>query len=168
MPWITATAMSQRHEFVLLASHSGRNFRRLCRRFGISAKTGYKWLGRFVVGGEAALADRSRRPKRSPGQCPPEIAAQVIAVREENPTWCGRKLRRRLQDLGQVQVPAASTCTEILRRANLLSSQTNEPVRPWQRFERDQPNELWQTDFKGDIPTQAGPRCYPLTVLDDC
>jgi transposase InsO family protein len=168
MPWITATAMSQRHEFVILASQAGRNFRQLCRRFGISAKTGYKWLRRFTAGGFNGLADRSRRPKTSPRQCPPEVAAKVIAVRQQNPTWCGRKLRRRLQDLGHTEVPAASTCTEVLRRANLLSTQPGERAGPWQRFERAQPNELWQTDFKGDIATQAGTRCHPLTVLDDC
>lgn len=168
MPWITTTAMSQRHEFVLLAAQPGRNFRQLCRGFGISAKTGYKWLGRFAEGGVAGLLDRSRRPKSSPRQCPADIAARVIAVREEHPSWCGRKLRRRLQDLGHQQVPAASTCTEILRRANLLSSQAQAPGRAWQRFERAQPNELWQMDHKGHFATQAGPRCHPLTVLDDC
>jgi len=158
--------MSQRHEFVLLASQTGVNFRELCRRFQISAKTGYKWVSRFRAGGADALGDRSRRPQSSPRQCTPAMVAKVIALREKHPTWGGRKLRRRLRDLQEALVPAASTCTAIMRRAQLLTPAAASH-RPFQRFERAYPNELWQMDFKGHFATQAGPRCHPLTVLDD-
>jgi transposase InsO family protein len=164
MPWRTHTPMSQRLEFVVLASGGGLAFNELCRRFCVSRKTGYKWLGRYKVGGVEALEDRSRKPHRSPRQVTRAVAAKVIALREAT-TWGGRKLRRRLQDLGCKEVPAASTCTAILRRADLLKK--DGPQGPMQRFERAQPNELWQMDHKGDFPTQAGPRCHPLTVLDD-
>jgi transposase InsO family protein len=157
--------MSQRYEFVVLASQSGLAFKELCRRFGISRKTGYKWLERYQQSGAEALKDRSRRPVRSPQQTPPEVGERVIALRLENPAWGGRKLRRRLQDLGGQAVPSASTCTEILRRAELLRK--DRPGGPMQRFERAQPNELWQMDYKGDFGTQSGQRCRPLTVLDD-
>ncbi len=103
--------MSQRFEFVVLASQVGTNFRQLCRRFGISPKTGYKWCARYATGGAAALVNQSRRPKRSPGSCGEAMAAKVVALRREHPTWGGRKLRRRLQDLAVARVPAASTCT---------------------------------------------------------
>ena len=157
--------MSQRYEFVVLAEQAGIPMKELCRRFGISRKTGYKWLERFRAGGREALGDRSRRPKRSPAQIAAALATQVIAVRLANPVWGGRKLRRRLQDLGHAPVPAASTCTEILRRADLLVPPVTRGA--VQRFERGWPNELWQMDHKGDFATQSGQRCYPLTVLDD-
>ncbi len=159
--------MSQRLEFVELATRPGVNFRQLCRRFGISAKAGYKWRKRYLTGGKEALLDRSRRPKRSPKLCSEGNAAKVIAVRQENPTWGGRKLRRRLKDLGHTEVPSISTCTEVLRRAHLIPPVGPTTTRPFQRFERAYPNELWQLDFKGHFATQAGPRCHPLTVLDD-
>jgi transposase InsO family protein len=167
MPWIPQTTMSQRHEFVLLASKAGVNFRQLCRRFRISPKSGYKWLKRFRLGGFAALGDRSRRPQTSPQTCAPAVAEKIIALREKHPTWGGRKLRRRLRDLQEPVVPAASTCTAIVRRAQLLAPGAGASHRPLQRFERDQPNELWQMDFKGHFATQAGQRCHPLTALDD-
>jgi len=167
MPWKTQTHMSQRHEFVLLASEVGINFRQLCRRYRLSPKTGYKWLKRFRTGGVAALGDRSRRPQSSPHTCAAGIANKVIALRQKHPTWGGRKLRRRLHDLQEVAVPAASTCTAILRRAQLLAPDAGVGHTAWQRFERALPNELWQMDFKGHFATQAGPRCHPLTVLDD-
>ena len=164
MPWRTLTPMSQRLEFVVLATQSGIAFSELCRRFAVSRKTGYKWLTRYKADGAQGLKDRSRCPHHSPKQVSPTVAELVIALREET-TWCGRKLRRRLQDLGHRDVPAASTCTEILRRASLL--ETEQTRGPMQRFERELPNELWQMDHKGDVATQAGPRCHPLTVLDD-
>ena len=148
----------------MLATQAGLAFSELCRRFGISRKTGYKWLKRYKTGGKDALGDQSRRPRRSPRQVPPAVAQRVIALRRET-TWCGRKLRQRLQALGQTEVPAASTCTQILRRADLLKK---EPVAgPLQRFERPRPNDLWQMDHKGHFATQSGQRCHPLTVLDD-
>jgi transposase InsO family protein len=156
--------MSQRLEFVVLASKSGLVFSELCRRFGVSRKTGYKWLQRYKIGGAAALADRSRRPCRSPGQVAPAVAEAVIALRRET-TWGGRKLRQRLLALGQAEVPAARTCTAILRRAELL--QKERPIGPLLRFERSLPNDLWQMDHKGHFATQSGQRCHPLTVLDD-
>jgi transposase InsO family protein len=156
--------MSQRLEFVILASRSGLAFQELCRRFAVSRKTGYKWLARYEAGGAEALQDRSRKPRRSPKQVAPALAAVVIALREET-TWGGRKLRRRLQDLGHTPVPAASTCTAILRRADLLKK--DQPGGRLQRFERQLPNELWQMDHKGDFATQSGQRCHALTVLDD-
>lgn len=165
MPWITHTMISQRSEFVRLASQPAVNMRELCRRFQISAKTGYKWRQRFAQAGEAGLTDRSRRPQHSPKLVSATLSERVIALRKEYPGWCGRKLRRRLQDLGE-QAPAASTCTEILRRAHLLDAGAH-TVKPLQRFERSAPNELWQMDYKGHFPTQVGGRCHPLTMLDD-
>lgn len=159
--------MSQRYEFAILAGQAGVNFKELCRRFDISRKTGYKWLQRYRAGGAAALSDCSRRPRHSPRQCHAALAAVVVKLRGEHPTWGGRKLRRRLQDLGQADVPAASTCTAILRRAGKLAEEASVTHRPLQRFERAQPNELWQLDFKGDFATQSGVRCHPLTMLDD-
>ena len=167
MPWITQTTMSQRHEFVLLANEAGVNFRQLCRRFRLSPKTGYKWLKRFRAGGLDALGDRSRRPQSSPRICESAVADKVIALRRQHPAWGGRKLHRRLCDLQEQAVPAASTCTAILRRAQLLAPGAGVGHTACQRFARAQPNELWQMDFKGHFATQAGPRCHPLTVLDD-
>jgi transposase InsO family protein len=89
----------------------------------------------------------------------------VLALRDEHPAWGGRKLQRRLQDLGH-QPPAASTITEILRRNGRLRAPDPSRGPALQRFEHDTPNALWQMDFKGHFPLLRG-RCHPLTVLDD-
>jgi transposase InsO family protein len=167
MPWNPRDIMNLRLEFVELASHEGANRRELCRRFGISPKTAYKWLGRHAREGEAALADRSRRPSRSPAHTAPPVEQRVVDLRQQHPAWGGRKISRRLRDLGYTGVPAPSTVTDILHRHGLISPEASEAATPWQRFEHAQPNELWQMDFKGWFDLQDGRRCSPLTVLDD-
>lgn len=159
--------MSLRQEFVVLASQATLTMRALCRRFGISPKTGYKWIQRFAEAGAAGLADRSRRPQHSPARTEPALEAQVLAVRATHPAWGGRKIRRRLQELGHHELPSASTITAILRRQGRVEPAEAAKHRPWQRFEHATPNELWQMDFKGHVALARGGRCHPLTVLDD-
>ena len=165
MPWREVSVMDQRREFVLLASKDGANRRELCRRFGISAETGYKWLRRSAAGA-AELADRSRRPVRSPGRCAPEIEARVLAVRDAHPAWGARKIARCLDRDGHA-APAASTVHAILSRHGRIVSPARTPGQAWQRFEKAAPNLLWQMDFKGHVPLTASGRCHPLTVIDD-
>lgn len=155
--------MDNRGEFVRLAGAEGANVAQLCRRFGISRKTGYKWLDRERAG--EGVQDRSRRPHASPHRTSAETEAAVLALRAAHPSWGGRKLRRRLQDQGQTAVPAASTITAVLARHAVLG-QPDAPSRPFTRFEHPRPNALWQMDFKGHF-AHAGGRCHPLTVLDD-
>ena len=166
MPWSEVSIMDQREEFVRLARLEGRNMRALCRRYGVSPTTGYTWLRRYEAEGRDGLADRSRRPHRSPGETAPEIEAAVLALRDAHPAWGGRKLRQRLLRLGVAAVPAISTITEILRRHGRLEDDAVARHRGFQRFEHDAPNDLWQMDFKGHFALASG-RCHPLTVLDD-
>jgi len=167
MPWKVCSPMSAREEFVSLAVVEGANVRELCARFGISPKTGYKWIARSRAGGSEALGDRSRRPLESPNQTSPEMSELVLSLRREHPAWGGRKLKRRLEDLGHEGVPAASTITEILRRGGLLEGPRAGETKSVQRFEHAAPNDLWQMDFKGHFALTRGGRCHPLTVLDD-
>lgn len=164
MPWKTQDTMSLREDFVRLASQEGTNRRELCRRFGISPQTAYKWLARYAADGTAGLVDRSRRPQHSPAGTPAEVQAAVVDVRLEHPAWGGRKISRRLHDLGLGSV-APSTVSGILHRHGLIVPRAPED-KAWERFEHEQPNVLWQADFKGHFETLQG-RCSPLTVLDD-
>lgn len=166
MPWKSYSVMDSRLEFVRLARSGGVSVAELCRRFGISRQTGFALLRRQGEGGDAALAERSRRPHESPRRVAAALEARIVALRQAHPAWGGRKLARRLRDLGVEGVPAASTVTEVLRRHGLLDPAEAARHRPVQRFERAAPNDLWQMDFKGHIATDAG-RCHPLTVLDD-
>ena len=165
MPWDTKDTMSLREEFVLLAQQEGANRRELCRRFGISAQTAYKWLARYQQQGRDGLRDRPRCPHSSPCQTDAALERLVVDLRKAHPQWGGRKLSRRLCDLGHSKL-APSTVTSILHRYGLVTPQASDQATPWQRFEHAAPNDLWQMDFKGPFQTAVSV-CHPLTVLDD-
>lgn len=166
VPWSAESVEGKRLEFCRLADSGVVSFVELCRRFGIAPKTGYKWLARFRVEGAAGLVDRSRRPLRSPARTLDEVEALVCALRESHPAWGGRKIARRLKDVGHTEVPAPSTVTDILRRNGLLGSV--EPHRGgYGSFEAQAPNDLWQMDFKGWFETVSTGQCHPFDVLDD-
>ncbi|WP_067645852.1 IS481 family transposase [Dokdonella koreensis] len=160
MPWTESTCMSQRREFLALAAGQSVPLSELCRRFGISRKTGYKWLARDEV------VDRSRRPHTSPRRTDPALEAQVLSLRQAHPVWGGRKIAARLRHLGYLAVPHPSTITHILRRHGQLEAPLPGEGARYHRFEHPVPNALWQMDFKGDFPLRER-RCHPLTVLDD-
>jgi transposase InsO family protein len=167
MPWQARALMDVKREFVELASQEGANRRELCRRFGISPSTGYALLARWAGEGHAGLQARSRRPLRSPGRSETAMEQRVVALRQEHPAWGGRKIARRLRDLGVCPAPAPSTVTSILHRHGLIGPTASEAATPWQRFEHEQPNALWQIDFKGDFATASAQRCHTLALLDD-
>ncbi|WP_374707360.1 helix-turn-helix domain-containing protein, partial [Pseudomonas sp. Colony2] len=161
MPWNTRDAMSLKKEFVALARQPGSNKRELCRRFGISPQTAYKWLGRYEEQGQQGLLEKSRRPATSPKLTEPALETEVLAIRREHPAWGGRTISNLLD-----KRIAPSTVTNVLHRHGLVQTVPKELQAARLRFEHDAPNDLWQMDFKGHFPTQQG-RCHPLTVLDD-
>ena len=168
MPWKETTLMSTRLEFVLLAQQPGANIAALCRNFGISRKTAYKWLERHRGQGNSGLQDRSRRPHASPASTHATIEAAILALNAEHPYWGARKLRTLLSE---ARPPHHSTIDAVLRRHGrtiLGAPVRQEEVAP-SRFEHAAPNLLWQMDFKGHFAltdARAG-RCHPLTILDD-
>jgi transposase InsO family protein len=165
MGWSEVSIMSGRREFVSLAKQEGANVRELCRRYGISPTTAYKWIER-AADPEETYEDRSRRPQVSPNETRTTMVAEILAVRDEHPVWNARKIRRVLQRRQEKGVPAASTIGAILKRNGRITEAASEAAQKWHRFERDRPNELSQIDFKGFFETGQG-RCYPLTMLDD-
>jgi transposase InsO family protein len=163
MPWREVSQMDQRREFVQLALQEGVNRRELCRRFGVHADTGYKWLRRWARG--EALSDRSRRPHASPGQTDGAMEARLLALRDAHPAWGARKLAHCLARDG-LCVPAVSTVHAILQRNGRIVAPLGGP-RAHLRFEKEAPNALWQMDFKGWTTLANGRRCHPLTIIDD-
>lgn len=162
MPFTEVSRVESRQEFVALAQQPDANIRALCRRFGIGAKTGYRWLARAAA--SEPLTDRSRRPHTSPQRTAPLLEAAVVALRQQHPTWGGRTLKTVLER-EFASVPAAATITDILRRHGLLAP-LDRPHRAYGSFCAPHPNALWQMDFMGHRALAAG-RVHPFTVLDD-
>jgi len=165
MPWKESTVVDQRIEFVVLAREGSASMTALCHQFGISRRTGYKWLARYAESGTfTALTDRSRRPGHSPQRTNTTHEQRVVQLRQDT-GWGARKLQVLLEREG-IRLGEA-TINRIIKRNDLLRDEgAHRPA--LQRFERDCPNELWQMDFKGPVRLQEhGQRCYPLAILDD-
>jgi len=167
MPWKEVTTMSERRAFIREVVAGADQFSVLCRKYGISRKTGYKWLARYQQEGESGLSEHSRRPQHSPTRTAPAVEALIVQARQTHPAWGPRKLRHWLADRGHSELPAVSTISAILRRHGLIDPLEASKHRAFQRFEHATPNQLWQMDFKGYFQLGNGDCCYPLTVLDD-
>ena len=165
MPWKDKTVEKLREEFVK-AAQTDKNISRVCREFGISRPTGYKWLARASEGED--LRDKSHAPKQISNKTPPEVEGLILGVRAENPEWGGKTILRVLENEGHSGLPCVKTANNILKRSGCIDEAESQKRQAFQRFQREQCNELWQTDFKGDFPLGDGTRCYPLTILDDC
>ena len=166
MPWKEVTTMSEKLRFIDLACLPSANISALCRSFGISRKTGYKLLGRFDQEGKKGLIERNRKPHTSPNRTNPEMEEMILLVRRLHPAWGGEKLLNYLKAKGLKNLPAEKTIDRILKRHGLVTAEESEKHKAWIRFEHDNPNDLWQMDFKGYFATREH-RCHPLTLLDD-
>jgi transposase InsO family protein len=164
MPWLETDVSEQRMQFVIEATAPGANVSAVCRKYGVSRRTGYRWIGRYQAAGSlTALAERSRRPHESPQRTTAAATARIVALRRHY-GWAGRKLQVLLAEEG---VPSSTaTIDRIIRREGLVNpADSHRPALT--RFERTSPNELWQMDFKGQYPTAGATSCFPLSVLDD-
>jgi transposase InsO family protein len=161
MPWSTHTVSELRHAFAHAVRTANQPVARTARDYGISRKTAYKWLALFDA--QQSLDDRSRRPHHSPARTTDELEAVVLAVRDQF-GWGPRKIVAYLRNQNQPTLPVR-TAAAILRRHGRTAPAPAAPE-DIQRFERPQPNQLWQLDFKGYVEVERR-RVYPLTILDD-
>ncbi len=171
MPWEERSPMELRKEFVVARLRGDCSVASLCEQFGVSRKTGYKWLRRYDQEGTRGLEDRSRAPRRRANALSAEKVAAIVEVRRERPHWGPKKLRWQLERrYPGVGWPAPSTIGEVLRREGLVSPDGRGQRRRWRRSgplrEPKAPNDIWGIDFKGWFRTRDGVRCDPLTVTD--
>jgi len=164
MPWMERRVKMLREEFIVRSMEEGRNLSALCDEFGISRKTGYKWIKRYQE--DQCLENRSRKPWRTVSKTDEKIENLILETRKERPAWGALKIQTYLSTKGY-QMPCARTVNNILKRNGMISQAASLARKPFKRFEREQNNELWQADFKGDFLMANGNRCYPLTILDD-
>ena len=163
MPWKDKTVEELRKEFVE-AARSCDNFSSLCREFGITRATGYKWVKRYAA--DETLSDQSRRPHITANKTSTETEMKIVEVRVDHPGWGAKKIKTVLENKGY-EMPCAKTVNNILNRYDCISKEESLRHKPYIRFEKEKCNEMWQTDFKGEFKMQDGKYCYPLDIFDD-
>src|SRR6202163_5022531 len=170
MVWMETCAVDERMRFVMSVVGREDAFAVVCRRFGVSRKTGYKWLERYREAGVEALVDRSRAPLHHPQAMTEEIAERCLAVRRAHPTWGPVKVRGWLERrVPQRSWPAVSTIGALFDREGLtvrrrLRRRSPPSSAPFAQCAAA--NDVWCIDFKGWFLTGDGMHCEPLTLSD--
>jgi len=163
MPWARTDVGERRVKFVIRAVSGKEHITALCREFGISRPTGYRWRRRFQQAGSVtAVVEHSRRPLRSPSQTAPKMEERVVQLRREY-GWGAKKIEVLLRE--EHAPLTVTTINRILKRRGWIGKKDSHAL-ALERFERSTPNELWQMDGKGEYHARDG-TCYPLSILDD-
>ena len=170
MPWRKSEPMEERIEFGLKALRSG-NFRALCREYGITARTGYKWRERFLRCGIEGMEEESRRPRSSPEALEENEVCEIVRLKEAHRHWGPRKIRELYLRL-HGEAASESSFKRILERSGLTEQRrrrrrANEGRGLHSGRRAQGPNEIWTVDFKGWWYDGAGERCEPLSVRDE-
>jgi len=172
MPWKEVTVVEERLRFVLKAFKSKENFTELCRRFGISTKTGYKWLKRFEEGGKDGLKDQPTIAKENRNKIDDRTLRRIVRLKERYKSWGAKKIcvLYKKKYPGEY-VPNKSTFENIFKREGFTKKRRIKAqcadIKPL-RIKPDKPNVVWTVDFKGWWWTSKKERCEPLTVRDEC
>ena len=170
MPWKQTDPEREQKHFIEQRKGGERTFVELCRQFGVSRKTGYKRVQRFMAYGWEGLGDRSRAPRHHPNRVSRAVAQRMIAARRSHPTWGPKKLVAWLRAVEPEGTwPAPSTAGDILDRAGLVvGRKRRRHAAPWSEpfAAAESPNDVWSIDFKGWFRTEDGVRTDPLTAED--
>ncbi|MGA9244300.1 MAG: DDE-type integrase/transposase/recombinase [Silvibacterium sp.] len=170
MPWKESRIVDQRLQFLSSYQKEEMSVSELCREFGVSRPTGYRWINRYKESGPEGLLNLSSKPHSCSHGTPETIENAILALRGKHPSWGARKLKARLEQLdSSVEWPVASTFGNILQRAGLTSSKRKRRrTTPYSEpfSEVTAPNQLWCMDFKGYFATGDGSRCDPFTITD--
>jgi hypothetical protein len=154
-------------EFVEFAEKGHEPFSTICARFGISRKTGYKWLNRFRAKGDAGLVELSRRPKTLPRKTPDAVEEMALSLRADNPHWSAARISLEIRSRGIAPVPAPSTVDLILRRRREAVAQqvaASGAVSDGVWFE---PNFRWTARLLPDVRVSGSGVMTPVAVEDD-
>jgi putative transposase len=172
MPWKTLTLIEERLRLVQAALKAHQPRAQLCRAAGLSRKTLYKWLDRFLTSGQRALRNRSRRPRRSPRQTTRRWIQRILRLRRQHRDWGAKKIRAKLRTrFPRTHLPATRTITKWIQRLcpgprpRRRHRKGPAVLRPALTVPR-RPNQVWTVDFKGFFRTRDGRRVDPLTVRD--
>jgi transposase InsO family protein len=163
--------MDQKTQFIADYLREILSVSELCDLYGISRKTAYKWIDRYLKNGPAGLEDRSRRPHTSANHTPQEVEQALLDVRRRHPSWGAKKLLTLVQKRHpRWELPHRSTVCEILSRNGMVPKKPRRrhighPGKPTTPIAA--PNEVWSADFKGQFKMGNGQYCYPLTVTDN-
>jgi len=170
MPWKETAVLDERMEFIGMYLGQIISMAELCREFGVSRKTGYKFVQRYERYGPEGVRDLSRAPHNHPNAVSEDLQELIVACKTNHRTWGPRKLLVVLRrNNPEINWPAASTVGALLdsrgltiRRKRRLQHATPSVA----LTQPGEPNEVWCADFKGHFALGNRQRCNPFTITD--
>lgn len=170
MSWKETHVMDERMMFIGEWLKGELSLAALCRRYGVSRKTGYKMIGRYLAEGAVGLQDRSRAPHHHPHAIDEGREAAILGVRSRHPSWGPKKIKAWLErEHGELAWPAQSTIGLVLKRHGLVARRRlrrRVAPQPAPLTEAASANQVWGMDFKGWFRTGDGRRCDPFSLSD--
>jgi transposase InsO family protein len=163
--------MDERYQFVRHALKGEIEVSVLCDVFGVSRKTGYKWLNRYDEEGKKGLGDRSRAPRSHPNETPKRIRDFIVKTRKWRTSWGATKILQHADKVApHLDMPSPTTVHNIIVREGLAQkkrrrTKRKHPGKPYTKPEGT--NDIWTVDFKGEFKLLNGYYCYPLTIMDE-
>jgi transposase InsO family protein len=159
--------VEQRYRAVLEV-RDGSPVSEVAERYGVSRQAVYGWRDRFDEAGVAALADRSRRPHRSPTRTSGEVEAEICELRRRHPRWGARRIAYELARTQHGEAaPSRATVHRVLLRHGLVASQEQRRPRRYKRWARETPMALWQLDIVGGVFLADGREVKMVSGIDD-
>ena len=159
----------QRRKFVMEALEQGANLSALCRKYGVTRKTGRQWRDRARQDGLAGLRERSRRPRHTPRKLQEQQVCGLVRLKIAYPHWGPKKLCQIYRESRGTSL-SLSTYNRVLKAAGLIKERKVRVRRPVSLVEAAvvarAPNDVITVDFKGWWRLGDGSRCEPLTVRD--
>ena len=169
------SSSSSKRRLVITAVLAGSSQSEAARTYGVSQGWISRLMTRYQAEGEAAFEPRSRAPKSSPGATTPDTVQLVVRLRkqlEESGLDAGADtIDWHLQHHHQITLARATINRILLRAGQVSPDPSKRPKSSYIRFEAEQPNETWQSDFTHYRLTRPdgrpGADCEIITWLDD-
>ncbi len=170
MPWQERNTMDLKEEFVIRVQQGKQNFSSLCLEYGISRKTGYKWMNRFTEDGFEGLEDQSRQPRVSPNQLEEAAVCRIIRLKKDHPRRGPKKIHALYLNRANDAI-SLSSVKRVLKKSGFVQERKYRKTTPVERINAPHqalaPNDIWTVDFKGRRYSKDRSRCEPLTVRDE-
>lgn len=171
MGWKESNVLEERFRFVEAQRRGEQSIAELCREYGITRPTAYKWLVRYDEEGIEGLRDRSRAPHHPAHGLEEGVKTWILAVKGKHPFWGARKIVAYLEAQSPKQKwPAVSSVGELLKQQGLTvpkKRQRRREAASAPLAHADSANRVWSVDFKGWFRTSDGRRCEPFTLTDN-
>jgi putative transposase len=169
MAWELKKVEEQRKQLVELYFNGDHSMSDICAKFGVSRKTGYKWIHRYNEGGVDGLQDLSKAPNNPNRVYSQRVIDKAIDLKIQHCKWGPKKILAKLKrENPTMDCPSERRIYDIFKNLGFVTKRRLRKRVPATEPLKDviAANDTWMGDFKGWFLTKNGEKCEPFTVTD--